>query len=75
MKGLLSVILPSYQMEHLFWTMIRKLHAENGRQTEEEEPGFPDTVEPLTRPRLPTELSDERNNILSTGPPLLCLGF
>ena len=33
-------------MEQLFWTMMWKLHAENGRATEQEELGFPGTVEP-----------------------------
>lgn len=35
-------------MEQLFWTMVWKLPAENGRATEKEELGCPDTVEPLS---------------------------
>ena len=37
-----------------------KLRAENGRATEQEEPGFPATVEPLSPASLPTELPQER---------------
>lgn len=40
--------------------MMWKLHAENGRATEQEEPGFPDAGTTVTSPATPTELLQER---------------